>query len=72
MDNSFDNLINQMRELNLKFDKCLIELQIQLNILSTEIQICNRQMSENEEDFKELKRIMEKIIIKYRLYDMIK
>ena len=71
-DNSFSSLINQMRDLNKNFDRYLIELQLQLNILNTEIQICRRQMIENENDFKELKKIMEKIIIKYRLYDMIK
>jgi hypothetical protein len=72
MDNSFDNLMNQMKDLNIKFNKYLNELQIQLDILSTEMQICRCQMIENEQDFKELKHIMKKIIIKYRLYDVIK
>ena len=65
--NSFDHMMKQMNDLNVKFNIHLIELQTQLDLLNNKILMCKQQIMDNERDFKELKQSMNKIIKKYKL-----
>jgi len=65
--NSFDHMMKQMNDLNVKFNIHLIELQTQLDLLNNKILMCKQQIMDNERDFKELKELIDKVIKKYKL-----
>jgi hypothetical protein len=67
-DDSFSHIINQLKDLNIKFNNYLIELQTQLDILNENIIICRQQMIDNEQELKELKRHVNFCMSQYNLY----
>ena len=63
-----DNIINQLEDLNIKFNNYLIELQAQLNILNNKIIISRQQIIDNERNIKVLKQHIDILNGIYNIY----